>query len=105
MMSPRLGTASFAGDSIRAQRTLFLFGSHAPRRGRALPSRVATRRRSGCNCACIAASANRGRGLREGVEGVDGIEGIDGEDRSPPTLAHLDSLDPVDGLDPTRSRY
>ena len=105
MTSPRLGTASFAGDAIRAQRTLFLFGSHAPRRGRALPSRVASRRRSGRKCACIPASANRGRGLREGVEEVDGIEEIEGKDRSTPTLEHLDSFAPVDALDPTRSRY
>ena len=90
MTSSRSRTASFAGDSIRAQRTLFLCGSRAPRRGRAVPSRVATRGRSGSECAGVAASANRGRGFREGVEGIQGIQG---EDPSPPTL---DPFAPVD---------
>lgn len=105
MTSPRRRAASFAGDSIRTQRTLFFFGSRAPRRGRALLSRVASRRRADGKCAGIAASANRGRGLREGVEGIEGIKRIEGEDPSSPILEHVDSLDRVDSLAPTRSRY
>ena len=111
MTLPRLGNALFEGDSIRAQRPLFLLGSHAPRRGRALLSRLAIRRRPGRRCSCIAASANRGRGLREGGEGVEGVEGIEQtsgvEAEAPSTspLEHLDSVEPVDPRDPTRSRY
>jgi len=105
MTSPRLRAASFAGDSIRTQRPLFLFGSRAPWGGRAPLSRVASRRRADCQCAGIAASANRGRGLREGVGGVEGVEEIEGEGPSSPILQHLDSLDRVDSLGPTRSRY
>jgi hypothetical protein len=108
MTAPRLRAASFAGDSVRAQRTLFSFGSHAPRRGRPLAACDAARRHSGSDRESIAAGANRGRGLREGVAGFEGIEGkrrIEGEDPSSPTFQDLESLDRVDSPDATRSRY
>jgi hypothetical protein len=104
MTSPRLRRASLARDPIRAKRTLFLCGSHAPRRGRALVSRDAAPRRTSCECACIAASANRGRGLRARGEGLSAIKGIwraEGENRSTPNLRRLD----FDVPNPTRSRY
>lgn len=98
MTSPRLRTASFAGDSIRAQRTLFLFGSRAPRRRRSAASRL-TRRRDG---ACGQPRRSRGADLRrrfceelEGIEGVEGIEGIEGGNRGVSTVDPLDPLDPL----------
>jgi hypothetical protein len=102
MTAPRLSAASFAGDSLRAQRTVFSFGGHAPGRGRPLVACDAARRHSRCDRESIAGGANRGRGLREGVAAFEAIKvnsRIEGEDASSPTL---DVLDTLDHLDPSR---